>query len=102
VDEATATRRAVPCPATDRRWAATTNQAGEITYALTLPESYPHARKVQDSTRVVPGLVLGLCAPGIEPEFKPINDILVNGRRFRQRADARFGGIFSTARSCAT
>ncbi len=72
------------------------DQAGEITYSLTLPESYPAMpRKVLDSYAVLcRGLVLGFARLGLSAEFKPINDILVNGRKISGNAQTRrFGGI---------
>ena len=72
------------------------DQAGEITYSLTLPESYPAMpRKVLDSYAILcRGLVLGFARLGLTAQFKPINDILVNGRKISGNAQTRrFGGI---------
>lgn len=72
------------------------DQAGEITYSLTLPESYPGMpRKVLDSYEILcRGLVLGFARLGLAAQFQPINDILVNGKKISGNAQTRrFGGI---------
>ncbi len=69
---------------------------GEITYSLALPDSYPGIpRKVLDSYSVLcRGLVIGLQTLGMPAEFKPINDITVNGRKVSGNAQTRrFHGI---------
>jgi lipoate---protein ligase len=69
---------------------------GEITYSLTMPEDTPGLpRKVLDSYDLLcRGLVLGLQALGMPAEFKPINDIAVNGRKISGNAQTRrFHGI---------
>ena len=69
---------------------------GEITYSLAIPDDYPGMpRKVLDSYGVLCGaLVVGFKALGLPAEFKPINDILVNGKKISGNAQTRrFGGI---------
>lgn len=69
---------------------------GEITYSITLPDNYPGIpRKVLDSYKLLcGGLVEGLRALGLPAEFKPINDIAVNGRKISGNAQTRrFAGI---------
>lgn len=69
---------------------------GEITYSLTMPDDYPGLpAKVLDSYDVLcKGLVLGLRALGMPAEFKPINDIVVNGKKISGNAQTRrFRGI---------
>jgi len=70
--------------------------AGEITYSLAIPENYPGMpRKVLDSYGVLcAGLVRGFAQLGMKAEFKPINDILVKGKKISGNAQTRrFGGI---------
>jgi lipoate-protein ligase A len=69
---------------------------GEITYSLAIPNDYPGVpSKVLDSYGVLcEGLVLGFKALGLNAEFKPINDILVGGKKISGNAQTRrFGGI---------
>jgi lipoate-protein ligase A len=69
---------------------------GEITYSLSIPDDYPGIpRRVLESYSVLcGGLVEGLKALGLAAEFKPINDILVGGKKISGNAQTRrFGGI---------
>jgi lipoate---protein ligase len=69
---------------------------GEITYSLSIPDNYPGMpRKVLDSYGVLcSALVVGFQALGVPAEFKPINDILVRGKKISGNAQTRrFGGI---------
>jgi lipoate-protein ligase A len=69
---------------------------GEITYSLAIPDDYPGIpQKVLDSYGVLcHGLLIGLQALGMPAEFKPINDIIVNGRKISGNAQTRrFHGI---------
>ncbi len=69
---------------------------GEITYSLAVKDDYPGIpRRVLDSyTLLCGGLVVGLRRLGLEAEFRPINDILVHGKKISGNAQTRrFGGI---------
>ena len=69
---------------------------GEITYSLSIPDDYPGIpSKVLDSYGVLcEGLVLGFKALGLNAAFKPVNDILVDGKKISGNAQTRrFGGI---------
>jgi lipoate-protein ligase A len=69
---------------------------GEITYSLAIPTGYPGMpSKVLDSYGLLcGGLVEGLKALGLPAAFKPINDIVVNGKKISGNAQTRrFGGI---------
>ena len=69
---------------------------GEITYSLTMPDTYPGMpRNVLASYDILcAGLVQGLNALGMAAEFKPINDIIVKGRKISGNAQTRrFHGI---------
>ena len=69
---------------------------GEITYSLAVKDSHPKiSRKVLDSYGVLcGGLVAGFQQLGIDAAFKPINDIIVNGKKISGNAQTRrFGGV---------
>ncbi len=69
---------------------------GEITYSLAISDDYPGIpSKVLDSYGVLcDGLVRGFRSLGLDAEFKPINDILVGGKKISGNAQTRrFGGI---------
>ncbi len=68
----------------------------EITYSLAVKDDYPGIpKKVLDSYALLcAGLVAGFRRLGLDAEFKPINDILVNGKKISGNAQTRrFGGI---------
>ncbi len=68
----------------------------EITYSLAVKDDYPGIpKKVLDSYALLcGGLVAGFRRLGLDAEFKPINDILVNGKKISGNAQTRrFGGI---------
>ncbi len=72
------------------------DRKGEITYSLTMSDSYPGIpRKVLDSYALLcAGLVEGLKRLGLDAEFSPINDILVRGKKISGNAQTRrFKGI---------
>jgi lipoate-protein ligase A len=69
---------------------------GEVTYSLAVLESYPGIpRKVLDSYGFLcNGLVMGLDILGVAAEFRPINDIVANGKKISGNAQTRrYGGI---------
>jgi lipoate-protein ligase A len=65
----------------------------EITYSVIAPASlFP--KNIIESYRLICGwLVKGLVSLGIEAEFKPVNDILVKGKKISGSAQTRRGGI---------
>ncbi len=67
----------------------------ELTYSLIVPEgSGLVARDVLESYgRICAPIVEGLKSLGLEAEFKPINDILVNGRKISGNAQTRRKGM---------
>jgi len=68
----------------------------EITYSLAVKDDYPGIpKKVLDSYKLLcGGLVAGFRRLGLDAEFKPINDILVGGKKISGNAQTRrFGGI---------
>jgi lipoate-protein ligase A len=69
---------------------------GEVTYSICLKDNDPSIpRKVLDSYHVLcAGLIEGFAHLGLNAEFKPINDIIVNGKKISGSAQTRrFGGI---------
>ena len=64
---------------------------GEITYSIILPKEHSLvAEDIIDSYRVLcAGITTGLTHLGIHAEFKPINDIVVNGRKVSGNAQTR-------------
>jgi lipoate-protein ligase A len=69
---------------------------GEVTYSISIKASYPGIpAKVLDSYQVLcAGLLKGFAYLGLAAEFKPINDIVVNGKKISGNAQTRrYGGI---------
>ena len=69
---------------------------GEITYSLITTEASPKIpRDISQSYRVVcSGVIEAMRILGLNAEFKPINDILVNGRKISGNAQTRrYGSI---------
>jgi lipoate-protein ligase A len=66
---------------------------GEITYSVIAPEAlFP--RSIPDSyTIVCAWIVEGLARLGIKAEFKPINDVIVGGKKISGNAQTRRSGI---------
>jgi lipoate-protein ligase A len=69
---------------------------GEITYSVAVSEAHPKVPKnIIDSYHVLcGGLVNGFKILGLNAEFKPINDIVVNNKKISGSAHTRrFGGV---------
>ncbi len=69
---------------------------GEITYSVAVNENHPKMPKsIMESYHVLcSGLVNGFKILGLNAEFKPINDIIVNNKKISGSAHTRrFGGI---------
>lgn len=68
---------------------------GEITYSLIAPETdFKVPRDIPESYRVICGcLVRALGHLGLKAEFRPINDILVGGRKVSGNAQTRRLGV---------
>ena len=56
---------------------------GEITYSILMKESLSHIPDniLQSYQVILTGLIKGLKELGIQAEFRPVNDIVVNGRK---------------------
>lgn len=69
---------------------------GELNYALALPPGHPLLEKeVLETYRVICGaLIDALSILGVEATFKPVNDILIEGRKVSGNAQTRmYGGL---------
>jgi len=68
---------------------------GEITYSLIAPESDPRIpRDIPESYGVICNcLVKALRHLGLEAEFRPVNDILIGGRKVSGNAQTRRRGV---------
>lgn len=69
---------------------------GEITYSVIVNQDHPKiSRDILKSYELIcQGIILGMTKLGIEAEFRPINDIDVNGKKISGNAQTRRGGIF--------
>ena len=68
---------------------------GEITYSVICPEAMVD-RDINAAYRQICGLIVkGLKMVGITAEFRPINDITVNGKKISGSAQTRRSGIFT-------
>jgi lipoate-protein ligase A len=67
------------------------DENGELTYSIIMNENHRLiSRDFQETYRVLcSGLVLGLNLLGIPAEFKPINDIVVDGKKISGNAQTR-------------
>ncbi len=71
------------------------DEEGEITYSVICPERLV-SKDINASYRDICHLIVNaLAAIGIEAEFKPINDILVEGRKISGSAQTRRQGVFT-------
>ncbi len=69
--------------------------AGEVTYSIVMPQDDPLVKglDILGSYEVLcAGLVDGLARLGITAEFKPVNDIIANGRKISGNAQTRRAG----------
>jgi len=66
---------------------------GEITYSVIAPDGlFP--RDIIASYREICGWIIdGLAKLGVKSEFKPINDVIVNGKKVSGNAQTRRGGV---------
>ncbi|WP_424356593.1 lipoate--protein ligase family protein [Methanocella sp. MCL-LM] len=69
--------------------------AGEITYSVIAPERY-FPKDIKASYKEICGWIIdGLSAAGIKAEFRPINDVIVNGRKISGSAQTRRQGVLT-------
>src|SRR3989344_3027262 len=66
---------------------------GEITYSVIAPqEMFPAG--IIDSYKVICGWIIGgLSELGVQAEFKPINDVIADGKKISGNAQTRRGGV---------
>jgi lipoate-protein ligase A len=69
------------------------DRAGEMTYSVIAKEGvFP--KDILESYREICGCIMdSLALIGIQSEFKPINDIIVNGKKISGNAQTRRGGV---------
>ena len=67
---------------------------GEITYSVIAPAGIFPKNIIESYGLICGWLVKGLESLGIEAEFRPVNDILVKGKKISGSAQTRRGGIF--------
>jgi lipoate-protein ligase A len=71
------------------------DEHGEITYSVIAPESH-FSRDIRASYREICGCIIaGLASLCITAEFRPINDVTVNGRKISGSAQTRRQGILT-------
>ena len=63
----------------------------ELTYSIVIPESHPQIPKniMKSYSRICGAVIKGLKNLSIESEYKPINDIIVNGKKISGNAQTR-------------
>ncbi|MEM2991477.1 MAG: biotin/lipoate A/B protein ligase family protein [Halobacteria archaeon] len=68
---------------------------GEITYSLIVDEENPKIPFdiIKSYEIICKGIVIGLKALGLNPEFKPINDIVIGGKKISGNAQTRKSGV---------
>ncbi|MFH0970321.1 MAG: lipoate--protein ligase family protein [Candidatus Diapherotrites archaeon] len=66
---------------------------GEITYSVIAPEKLFPSNIIESYRHVAEWILNGLKKVGIEGEFVPINDIVVNGKKISGNAQTRRNGI---------
>jgi len=65
----------------------------ELTYSITLSEKDAPQDIIESYKKICAGIVNGLKSIGIDSEFRPINDITVNGKKISGNAQTRRGGV---------
>jgi lipoate---protein ligase len=71
------------------------DEQGEITYSLIAPESL-FSKDIRASYREICGsIIAGMASLGINAEFRPINDVTVNGRKISGSAQTRRQGVLT-------
>ncbi|MCB9359435.1 lipoate--protein ligase family protein [Candidatus Woesearchaeota archaeon] len=65
----------------------------ELTYSIVLSEDDLPKDIIKSYEKICGAIILGLKKLGIDSEFKPINDIVVDGKKISGNAQTRFGGI---------
>jgi len=68
---------------------------GEITYSIILPERLQGIPQdiIKSYKELCKGIILALNELGLKAEFKPVNDIIVNGRKISGNAQTRKTGV---------
>lgn len=66
---------------------------GEITYSIIAPEVFFPKDIIASYKQICGNIINGLSTLGINAEFKPINDIIVNGKKISGNAQTRRQGV---------
>lgn len=69
------------------------DKAGEITYSVIAPENVFDQDIIKSYKQICQLIIDGFEEMGLNAQFKPINDILVNGKKISGNAQTRRGGI---------
>ena len=69
------------------------DSSGELTYSIIAPESLFPAGITESYHAICAWVVDALKKVGISSEFKPINDIIANGKKISGNAQTRRGGV---------
>lgn len=66
--------------------------SGHLEYGICLPEAELPLGRVEAFRKTCSALVVALGSMGIEAEYKPVNDVLVGGRKISGSAQTKIGG----------
>lgn len=69
------------------------DRQGEITYSVIAPESVLPQGITESYLEICGWVIAGLAQLGLAAEFKPINDVLVGGRKISGNAQTRRNGV---------
>ncbi len=67
---------------------------GEITYSVIAPEKMFSPNIIESYQQVTDWIIAGLDHLGVNAQFVPINDLIVNGKKISGNAQTRRNGIF--------
>ncbi|MCD6464150.1 lipoate--protein ligase family protein [Candidatus Woesearchaeota archaeon] len=65
----------------------------ELNYSIIIPEEFAPGTIIDSYEKLCAGIVLGLKHLGLNAEFKPVNDIIINGKKVSGNAQTRFKGV---------
>lgn len=65
----------------------------EITYSVVVGENEVPHNIIESYHMICQGIILGLSRLGVRAEFKPINDVVVNGKKVSGNAQTRRDGV---------
>lgn len=65
----------------------------ELTYSLAVSEKEIQGDIISSYNKLCSGIILGLKEMGLNAEFKPVNDIIVNGKKISGNGQTRKNGV---------